>query len=298
MFVDVIVSLFQVFWILLKWPLMIVSALVVLFFALSFLHIAYLRVVKKQVKPTGEHFRLKNRNFFQKLFIDAPRQFAIDYMNKNPEFFRHQGVIVFTGRQGRGKTVALVHQTLQYQREYPKCKVIGNLDYKYQDDVLDHWSKLIDYKNGIQGVVCQLDEMQNWFSSNQSKDFPPEMLEVITQNRKNRRVILGTSQVFTRLAKPLREQTTEIRECHTFAGCVTVVIKKEPILNTMGEVEKLKYRGMYFFVHNQELRESYDTYRVVESLRESGFAPAAGDVNNNVSVYMDKKAIKALKKHK
>lgn len=296
MFLDIFVNLFKAFWTIAKIPLLIFVSFLAIMGVLCVVNIFYLRVFKGQKKPVGERYRLKNRNFFQKLFIDAPRQFAIDYMNRNPEFFRHQGVIVFTGLQGRGKTVALVHQTLQYQREYPKCKVIGNLNYKHQDDVLDHWSKLIDYKNSIQGVVVQMDEMQVWFSSNQSKDFPPEMLEVVTQNRKNRRVILGTSQVFTRLSKPLREQTTEIRECHTFAGCITVVIKKEPILNTMGDVEKLKYRGMYFFVHNQEIRDAYDTYKVVESLRESGFAPATGDVNNNVSVFMDKKAMKAMKK--
>ena len=65
------------------------------------------------------------------------------------------------------------------------------------------------------GVICCLDEMQNWFSSNQSRDFPPEMLQVITQNRKNRRVIFGTAQTFNRLSKPIREQATEVRECHT-----------------------------------------------------------------------------------
>ena len=48
---------------------------------------------------------------------------------------------------------------------------------------------------GVQGVICLIDEMQNWFSSNQSKNFPPEMLQVVTQNRKNRRVIMGSDLV-------------------------------------------------------------------------------------------------------
>lgn len=295
MILDIFSSLFEVAWTLLKLPLTILGIVLAVFFSICIFNILYLRFAKGVKKPDGVHFRLRKRNFLLRLFVDAPRQFAEDYMNRNPEFFRHQGMIIFTGRQGRGKTVALVEQTLRYQREYPKCKVIGNLDFKYQDDVLDDWTKLIDYKNGIQGVVAQIDETQNWFSSNQSKDFPPQMLEVITQNRKNRRVILGTAQSFNRLAKPIREQTTEVRECHTFAGCITFVICKEPILNYEGDVEKLKYRGMYFFVHNKELRESYDTYRVVESLRASGFAPApAGTVVNN-TVIVDKKAAKKFR---
>jgi hypothetical protein len=133
----------------------------------------------------------------------------------------------------------------------------------------------VDYANGIQGVIVQMDELQNWFSSNQSKNFPPEFLEVITQNRKNRRVILGTSQVFTRLSKPLREQTTEVRKCYTFCGCLTVVLRKEPVLDSSGEVLEYKNRGFYWFVHTKEIRESYDTYHVIESLSKSGFQSPA-----------------------
>lgn len=298
MFFDIIVNLISVFWSLLKIPVLLAVSLLLVIGFLTFVRILYLRIFKKMKRPEGVRYKVRKRNFFQKLFIDAPKQIALDYFSRSPEYFPYQGVIVFTGRQGRGKTIALIEQSRRYQQEFPKCQVIGNVDYKYQDDTLDHWTKLIDYKNefdAICGVCCQIDEMQNWFSSNQSKDFPPQMLEVITQNRKNRRVILGTSQVFTRLSKPLREQCTEIRECHTFLRCITFVIRKEPFLNTMGEVDKLKYRGMYWFVHDQELRDSYDTYKVIESLRESGFAPQAPETNNNVNVTITKQAMRKLK---
>jgi len=35
---------------------------------------------------------------------------------------------------------------------------------------------------------------------------------------------------------------------------------------------------MYFFVHDKELRESYDTYHVVESLSKSGFQPRTQEI--------------------
>lgn len=298
MIFDIFTSLFEIFWVLLKYPLIIGGAFAVVFFIIFVGNLLHLKYVKKVVKPTGVHVRIRQRNFIQKLFIDAPRQHAKDYMARNPEFFRYQGCIIYTGRQGRGKTVALVEHTRRMQREYPKAKCIGNLNYTYQDDVLDHWSKLIDYKNGIQGVIVQIDETQNWFSSNQSKDFPPEMLEVITQNRKNRRIILGTAQSFNRLAKPIREQATEVRECHTFFGCITIVIRREPYLNSDGEVDKMKYRGMYFFIHNDEIRNSYDTYKVIESLRKSGFQERSSVVNNTVTntyVVDGKKTAKKVK---
>lgn len=295
---DVFVSLFEVIWALIKLPLFIFAIFLTVFFALFFANVFYLRFFKKIKKPTGVHVRIKNRNLFQKLFIDAPKQYAKDYMMRNPEFFRYQGCIIYCGKQGRGKTVALVEHTLRMQREYPKAKVIGNLNYIHQDDVLDHWSKLIDYKNGIQGVIAQIDETQNWFSSNQSKDFPPEMLEVITQNRKNRRIILGTAQTFNRLSKQIREQATEVRNCHTLFGCITFVVRREPYLDSEGNVEKMKYRGMYFFVHNDDIRNAYDTYKVIESLSKSGFQERPSVVSNSVNntyVIADKRTARKFK---
>lgn len=215
----------------------------------------------------------KHRLLFARLFFDLPQRFILDMLQKEPGFFPYQGCIIFCGRQGAGKTIALVEFMRRMQREYPKAKVITNLAYKYEDDVLQDWHPLVSYKNGIYGVIACIDEMQNWFSSNQSKDFPPEMLQVITQNRKNRRIILGTSQVFTRLSKPLREQASEVRECKTLLGCITFVFRKEPILSAEGDVTEYKSRGFYFFVHDKDLRDSYDTYKVIDSLAESGFQP-------------------------
>ena len=173
----------------------------------------------------------------------------------------------------------MVEQCMIWQREYPKAKVITNLCYAKEDDKLLSWEDLIDYKNGIQGVIVLIDEMQNWFSSNQSKNFPPEMLEVITQNRKNRRVIMGTAQSFNRLAKPIREQATEVRKCFTAFGCITFVHRVYAELDSNGDVEKWKHRGFYYFVHTDELRDSYDTYKVIESLRLSGFQEKRSELN-------------------
>ena len=94
---------------------------------------------------------------------------------------------------------------------------------------------------------------------------------MITQNRKNRRVIMGTAQSFNRLAKPIREQATEVRKCYTFFGCLTFVHRVYPELDSNGDVDSWKHRGWYYFVHNAKLRESYDTWKVIESLKESGF---------------------------
>lgn len=267
---DIIASLFEVVWLLAKWPLICCGIVFALFFMMFGIFCGVEYYHGNRIKK-GEHYRVKKIGFFKRVLWMAPRQYARDYFARDPEEFRYKGIVVFTGRQGKGKTIAMVEQAMRFQMEYPKLKVISNCEYKHQNDELNHWKQLIDYKNGKQGVCVMMDEMQNWFSSNQSKNFPPEMLEVVTQNRKNRRIVLGTSQVFNRLSKPLREQTTEVRKCTTLCGCITIVHRVRPELDSEGNVTAWKHIGFYFFVHTPEIRESYDTYKVVESLAKSGF---------------------------
>lgn len=164
----------------------------------------------------GEHHIVKKRNFFTRIFIDFPKQFVDDLFEKDPEFFKYQGLIIFEGRQGSGKTMSMVEFIMRMQEEYPLSKTTTNFGLISQNKELKNWEMLMDYKNGKQGVIVGMDELQNWFSSNDSKNFPPEMLGIITQNRKNRRIILGTTQNFYLLAKAIRSQATEVRRCSTF----------------------------------------------------------------------------------
>jgi hypothetical protein len=219
----------------------------------------------------GSVRRLKKPGVLRRLLWDAPRKYVDDLFNMKPDFFRPQGLIIFTGRQGNGKTSALMQYAIDLLDTYPKAKCLSNTRFAYQDVSLRHWKQLVDYKNAHMGVIVIMDELQNWFGSNQSRNFPPEMLSVITQNRKNRRVILGTAQNFYLLAKPIRSQCTEVRQCVTLAGVLTIVTRREPICDESGDVKEMKFRGMYFFVHSDRLRNSYDTYSIVESLSSSGF---------------------------
>ncbi len=278
---KIIKDMLLVFLGFLKIPFLILAGILVFFMFLIGINVIVNLLQGKRLQKGTSKQVVKKRGILRKLFIDFPKRFVDDIFERDPDFFPYQGLIIFEGRQGNGKTISAIQCARQMQKEYLKCKCITNLNYAYEDDELDHWSKLIDYKNGIFGVIAVLDETQNWFSSNQSKNFPPEMLQVITQNRKNRRVILGTAQNFYLLAKAIRSQTTEIRRCTTFFGCLTLVRKFEPILNSEGSVEEFKKRGWYFFIHDKDLRESYDTYHVINSLKESGFKDNADVLSND-----------------
>lgn len=262
----------------LKYPIIFIFVLYAIFMLMC---VIFTLIGFKQGKrfKKGSRQKVKKHGFLRQIFIDAPKQIVEDKFNQDPDFFTHQGLIIFEGRQGNGKSVAMVHEAMQLQEEFPLSKCTSNLAYTQEDMPLKDWRMLINFKNGIKGVIVLMDELQNWFSSNDSKNFPSEMLQVITQNRKNRRVILGTAQNFYLLSKAIRTQTTEVRRCITLLGCITIVRRFEPILDAQGDVLEWKNRGMYFFVHDKKLRESYDTYKVIERLQKVGFKEEQTETN-------------------
>ena len=265
-----IFNMFKIFFSFLKYPLYIIVICFSIFFFSVCLNIAIQLCKGKRLKK-GSNQKVKKRGVFKRIFVDMPHQFVMDLFEKDPNFFPYQGLIIFEGRQGAGKTIGMIEFAMRMQIQCPLCKCITNLGYIYEDKKLKDWRMLMSYKNDINGVIVCMDELQNWFSSNDSKNFPPEMLGVITQNRKNRRIILGTSQNFYLLAKAIRSQATEVRRCTTLLGCLTIVRRFEPILDSEGVVIEWKKRGIYFFIHNKKLRESYDTYKVIENLKKAGF---------------------------
>ncbi len=263
-------SMIRVFVDFLKYPLyFVLICILLILISCAFYYVKGL--LKGKRVPKGNRRRLVKPSLLKKIFILMPKQYIEDLFSRPADFFPYQGMIIFEGRQGSGKTISMVRYMKDMQYEFPDALCTTNLAYTDENKPLKTWTMLIDYKNGYKGVIVAMDELQNWFSSNDSKNFPPEMLSLITQNRKNRRIILGTSQNFYLLAKAIRSQATEVRRCATYFGCLTVVRRLEPILDSEGNVIEWKKRGIYCFVHDKELRDSYNTWKVIENLRKSGF---------------------------
>lgn len=188
--------------------------------------------------------------------------------------FLEYGLHLVCGEQGSGKTTTVVDLLLnRWKKQYPFLKIYTNLDYKYEDGFITHWKDLLSEQrsNGKYGVVNVIDEISSWFSSLQSKDFPPEMLGEISQQRKQRKCILGTAQVFGRVAKPIREQTSFVYLPYTIAGCLTVVRVSKPIYYDETTFTFKKYIKTYFFVHTPKIRNSFDTYKRIEHYSKEGF---------------------------
>lgn len=189
------------------------------------------------------------------------------------------GVRVFCGRQGAGKTVSMVWMLDDIKRKFPKVKIYTNFSYRFSDGQLETLNDLLTYRNGEDGVIFAIDELQNEFSSKLSRDFPEALLSTITMQRKQKICILATTQVFSRLAKPLREQCFQVFECKTFFGRWTRLRGYDAedyniFLDSTDEKKKWKVHRNYkkSFIQTDLLRESYDTMEVIQRLSRQGFA--------------------------
>ena len=181
------------------------------------------------------------------------------------------GFHLFVGEQGSGKTIAVAEFIRRIKQMYPLCQIATNFAYKSEDSEISSWENLVFNNNDIYGQADVIDEVQNWFSSNQSKDFPPEMIQEITQQRKQRKIFIGTTQRFERMSKPLREQVNYLYYPMTLFGCLTIVRVFKPNVDADGQLAKKKPIKMYFFVHDDEIRNSFDTYHKIKKQAESGF---------------------------
>ncbi len=227
--------------------------------------------------PSLIKFLRKFRVFLPLVLADAKERARLRKLGQLP--FGYYGVRMFCGRQGAGKTTGLVWYLEKIRRDYPNCEIYTNFDYAHQTGSITSLNDLLVYRNGMDGVVFALDEIQNEFSSAASKDFPETLLSTLTMQRKQRICILTTSQVFSRVAKPIREQCFQVVECRTIAGRWTRLkafdaVDYNKVVDDPDPAKRVKLPKVWkdSFVQTDALRKLFDTYAVVERLSRQGFA--------------------------
>lgn len=133
---------------------------------------------------------------------------------KSRDPFPYAGMWLFTGSQGSGKTLLMMHLVKQIVEQYPDCELVSNISiYGLPTHVYNGVEDFDKYNNGVNGTIFIIDEIHTLFNSLESKGMPLSTMQVWCQNRKNRRLILGTSQRFSRISKGIREQTTWHYDC-------------------------------------------------------------------------------------
>lgn len=223
----------------------------------------------------------QTRSAFLKLFVDFPRRIVLDRFDKNPDEFGYYGFWLFAGEQGSGKSIAMAEFLRRIKQQYPKCVIRSNIDISFQDSKIESAEELVFNNNDLWGQVEAIDEIQNWFNSAESKNFPPELIQEVCQQRKQFKMIVGTSQCFSRVALPLRQQVNYLCKPITFAGALTIVRVYKPRVSEDGTVEKLRKHKTYFFVHDDELRNCYNTREKVKRLSLKGFKPRSEQLSSD-----------------
>ncbi|MBQ1394155.1 MAG: hypothetical protein IIY81_11640 [Lachnospiraceae bacterium] len=233
---------------------------------------------------------------FRRFLIKVPQLIywlIVDKKKNNKNIFKPYGCWFFVGRQGAGKTMSLVWTLEKIREEYPMAHIYTNFGYVNETAPLERLTDLLDESlyNDVYGTVFAIDEIQNEFSSATSRDFPETVLSLVTQQRKQRILILCTSQVFTRVSKPLREQAFRVIECNTLLGRYTMCRHYDGIDYADSVDRSDNYRQEHrkrieyqSFIQTDKLRDCFDSYKLIRKLSREGFSPKVANNDTKISV--------------
>lgn len=217
--------------------------------------------------------------------IDLGREIKRIWL-KLPRKVHLYGIYGFFGLPGKGKTMALAWQLQEYRKLYgDRILIMTNFNYKDQDLEFKHWKDLLKEYN--KPLVVAWDEVQNEFNSRDFKNFPVTLLTLLTQNRKgNGKQILYTAQRWDRVDKIFRELTHYAIDCNTIFGRWTRLRyyfwedyqskQSTPQAELRRLVKPVKTIG---FVQTDDLRDSYDSYKMLESAKSKEYLDRADVIN-------------------
>lgn len=216
--------------------------------------------------------------------------YNLEFSRNNPDFFRPDGILLFCGSQGSGKTLSAVQYVKKIMSSYPKCILCTNLEILGLTE--DEEKRVFQYEgieslknveNGIYGVVYLIDEIHLEWNSTESKNISIEEMKQFSQQRKQRKHIVGTTQVYGRIAKPIREQLKNIILCNKYIGCLQVnkLIDGYSSIEKDGHIESTVLKKFIWF-HSPSLYKSYDTFKVIDRYKKEWNGRKASEI------YVDK----------
>lgn len=224
----------------------------------------------------AKELRFFKHNFYVPNLVDT-FLFRRAQAKANPERMPCDGIICFCGEQGSGKTLSAVNYAYNLCKAFPKVIVCTNLalSWDLENEVIEYNGpeQMLALDNGDFGILFLLDEMHIEFNSLESKGMDVHIFELVSQQRKARKHIVGTSQVFGRLAKPFREQFKYAVCCDNFLGLIfRQQIYSAVNVSTGDDIStKLQPRAVKCFVPAPEDFERYDTTQIIKRMRSDGF---------------------------
>ena len=201
-------------------------------------------------------------------------KYRMDFAKNNPDYFYEEGIMIFCGSQGSGKTLSAVQYIKKLCDMYPKVILVSNVEIftlPSHIQVVEYYGldSLKEIETGQCGVVYLIDEIHLELNSLESKNIDIDVMVELSQQRKQRKHIVGTTQEYLRMAKPLREQVKDVVLCEDYFK----VLQHNVLINGFKSVEengKLKAEivGNEWWFHSPDLYNSYDTYAKMRRYKE------------------------------
>lgn len=202
------------------------------------------------------------------------KKYVRNFYKEHPDYFKPEGIVIFSAFQGQGKTLSSVDYVRNLTWFYPKAILVTNTDIKGLNPLTDvreyeGISSLTDINNGYNGVIYYIDEIELEFNCLESKGIPANVIKEFAQARKQRKHIIGTSQFFMRVAKPLREQTKFVVMTRKILGFIqyNLLCDGMTLCEDKGKL-RMNVLKKFFWFHTPELYDSYDTFAKMRRYRK------------------------------
>ena len=222
-----------------------------------------------KLKKKKQRFRYYNGLFYY-IFDLIPKRIAEFIQYKQSDEFSESGLILYCGAQGEGKSYAMCHEVTKLYCQYPDVKILSNIWFAISDKKLIDYQPLLEEKNGESGIIFMLDEISMWWNS-RFRGLDPSVLSELVTNRKNHRVLFGTCQNISMCDKQVRLQASEFRNVHCFLGAFVLCTCWKPEFEmSTGDLKDKHFLGFKFYIQDDVIRYSYDTYEMINLLNQYG----------------------------
>ena len=180
------------------------------------------------------------------------------------------GIYGFFGLPGQGKTISMTRRLNEYREKYgDKIYIMTNYNYKDQDFEFTDWHQLLQVYD--KPLVVAWDEIQNVFASRNFKDFPIQLLTLLTQVRKGHGIqILYTSQRWHFVDKNFRSLSFGCYDCKTIMGRFTISSLFDPedydekcSTAKVDDKRKIHAKTRDSFIQTKKERDAFDSYKML-----------------------------------
>lgn len=242
--------------------------------------------LKKYYKNSGLYTRYRLLKFIDRLsradikplYISFLRWLLVDLLRGRRS--RSFGIYQYVGLPGEGKTLSMVAHMERFRDTMAASKspyvIATNFNYKNQTYPIVDWVDLVRIarKCYLEHVPCliSLDEIHLIWDSADWKNFPPEMLSLLSFNRKYSLQFICSSQIYERIPKKIRDIANYTVICKNVLGRDRLFRNyyyEKDDYEAQFEGKKSKSKYIREFIASDYIYGLYDTLSQVDAMLET-----------------------------